>query len=368
LVALATERGISGRLAEVSGHTAAEMRFKERWHLVDIRFGLFPIAVAREPVSLENLRADPSIIPSGMGSTGYDPSFPREVYTSGEPRYEAERARIMRPRLHIEPGQKWIIEPRPTDSPAPLPLTGNAAREHVLPLYHLSVRHRFTGDTVTLKTGLPILSLAFDGILGIRQGNTMHLAQDPAQLTRMVYGKTEPVTFHMEEGAELEVVYALAAWIGDRIFAAEGELSMLGRTGDVEILPIPKGRRMAVSFAPLKTGRNDDGSVWARSTVTWSQVHQDDLIRYEVVLDELASSLPGEVFQTIERRIWSWNPETMNAFGREVLEWRWEPGTNVSPFRRPSRRTLLLHVRGAGLSTGVNTRLAHLDITDGREF
>ena len=369
LVALAKERGISGRLVSLPGHQLAELRYENHWHLVDSRFQLYPSLREPEPVDLVTLRDHPDRLAEALSPAGYGPSFPRETYSSGELHYAPERARITPPRWSPGPGQVWTIRPRPSEAQDALTAWAGEDRIHLLPLYHLEVKHVFDGRDLDLSPGLPILGVSFEGTLRVRTGNLAHVADNPGALSSFLMGKTRPFSFSMARGSELTLTYGLAGWVGDRLFKAQGEqLALYGTSGELNLHFHTRAGKPEIVLGPLQTMEDDEGRVRISAAISWTRIHQDHPMTYHLYLEELASHWSSEVLQRVDYRIWSWDPERMNASGREMLTWSWQPGSIHSPFRDAALRTFLLHARGPWLDSGNNPGPAHVKLLHKRSF
>ncbi|MDJ0840424.1 MAG: hypothetical protein QNK37_28195 [Acidobacteriota bacterium] len=365
LVNLWGQHGIEGRQILWDYHVMAEAFFDNAWHVYDGQHRTDFSALWGKPTSIEDLRAGRAYPEPGLDGIGYSHDVLQEWYTRAEPRLKKGSKWMDEPKLHLKPDHRLRIYPRAGDGALPLPVmmqAQNRTREHLVPGYVLEWSAAVGKKPLELRPGLPVLAVELPE--GVEGKITTKKARVSAAETRQLRGSTLPMTFHFPQGTQVTVRYALAGWVGDRLFRAGAGISFPDSNANLVLVEDDQPRVIPrdLSIRP----QDDKGMVAMEFTVEWRHM-RGDRRDYHFYLDELSSELPFEAWRYVKDWEWFWEADKHGEAGSEKVRISYKPGLGHSP-RRPGRyRTLLVHVTGPGVRAGNNFLKATTTLPDNWE-
>ena len=357
LLALWRRHGIEGRLVSWPKHVMSEAYLGDSWQVFDAQHQVKFSQLLQKPVCFEDLAQAKALQGPGLDPIGYGYGYLRDLYTQASPKKEPKNKKFNYPVLKLGLNQTLLIRPRPSLPSHGLVLEGKDKatrdRTHLIPLYELVLEHRFDSREAHLSTGLPLLGLDWEEGHNLTARLPFGL---PIKDLDQLKGRARTVIFQMDEGAKLKVTYALANWVGERLFRAlaQGKLKLKTSHGLGEV-QLMNGSEAVVQLAEFDISAPSQGSTrQLHVTLSWENMQGSEPLNYQLYLDELSSDLPLEVWQYLQNWEWRWRPEMDGPRGQARFSFPWKPEKATSPYRPASVRTLLAHLKGPGVPAGKN--------------
>ena len=362
LAALWHQRNIPGRLVSWSRHTVAEAKIGEQWKCFDAQHQLSFATPEGEPLDFDEVRRKGGFPP--IDPVGYGAAYLTDLYREAEVKRKRVKARLVRPNLSLSATQSITLRKRESTSPFPLPISAQPdtrPRTHLVPLYELSIHHTFGSEPHTFDPGLPLIGLEFKPVEGTKfrvRGGPDLIDPSPDVANQALHNYTKGLTVSMPERSELVLTYALAAWIGDRIFAADPgstlDLITIGEGGSLNLIESDATPRVWIKeFRGVGKQEQREMSL----TLAWENLDPSQPLTFELHLEELSSSLPLELWRPI--KIWhgSLSAEETTSHGSRVFLWTGPTDKGASPYRPAQFETYLAHLSGPHVVAGVYSLL-----------
>lgn len=357
LLALWRRHGIKGRLVSWPKHVMSEAYLDGHWQVFDAQHRLNYSKFMKKPVCFEDLAQAETLQGSGLDPIGYGHGYLRDLFALASVDKEPKRDTYDSPGLKLDANQTLWIRPRSSIATHDLPLPEKDRetrdRTHLIPLYELVLEHRFGSGEAHLSTGLPLLGLDWEGGSDLQARLPFGRAiKDFEQLK----GRSKTVIFRMDEGARLEVAYALANWVGERLFRALAQDRLKLKTSHGQgVVQLSKTSAALIQISEFDISPpSQDGTRQLQVTLSWENMTAAEPQNYQLYLDVLSSDLTLEVWRYLQNWEWRWHPGKDGPRGQTHFSFPWKPEKTAGPYRPAHVRTLLAHVKGPGVVAGKN--------------
>jgi hypothetical protein len=360
--ALWREQGVEARVVNLGGrHTMAEARVDGAWRLYDAQQRCDFSGANGGSVSLDDMRQDPARISAALDPAGTSLEFLRTLLLDTAVGYDPAPESLRRPTLTLGAGQTMTIRRRSADA-TPWTVSEVSAldrnRDHLVPLYEIVIHDDLREPVVTIDTGLPMIDLSITGrgsLLPIVDGRAVIAEDGSSSLATALRGTTAPVTFVVASSRPTGVTatYLMAGWIGDRLFqdAVGSTLGFPVETGSIRVGSVPRSAIPRVGIRSVSAIPDGAAGFEVRVELAWTNLGGNVPLSYQIELEELAGSLPLQVWDHLLDWGWVWHPDAMDPSGTMAFTGNVRLAERIGPVA--DRRTLLAHVRGPGVATGV---------------
>lgn len=353
LCSLWYQNDLKARLIAWDKHTMAEVRWDDTWRIYDAQHKVNFSNLWQKPTSFADLVKGPAYPETALDPIGYGDEIMQSWYEEAKPKRRPRSNRIERPLNHIQQAQVITIRPRISDTPFTLPVNPaprNRLRDNLLPGYLLTIEQESDGAPITLDTGLPIL-----GVGPQLQANGKAKVDGKVVGIDALKGTCKPVHFTLPAGRMLEVHYALADWIGKRLFQSGTQLALPAQHETTSLKVFTNTEQPQVALTNLSWEPETNSKAWHfQCDIIWKNITDQAPLSYHFFFDELSSDLPLEVWRYLHDWAWTWNPDEHGSSGKHTVKLVFRPENKATDtLRRPEQyRTLMIHGKGPYLPAG----------------
>ena len=375
------EHGVKSRVVSLPRHVMAEAEVDGVWQLFDAQHRMDFSSFLNQPVSLATIREKPDVLPEGIDPIGVTWEHMLEVYLAdgNEPNYGLIGHGSTVPVLDLTAQQQLMIRPRPTGTHYPLRLLEPNERprlDNLLPFYELVLTHRFDDDSMAeLLTWLPILDVRFE------DGQPERLHKDRAEEVNLVdpqvesygailAGHSGKLLAQMPAGGTMHVTYALAGWVGNRLFSSDTGVRY-HTTGQRDREPQAwrnDPSRPEISLKNITLPDADEiafrQTVPVQVTLQWERLTSSTPLMFELIMDEMVSDLPLQNMRLVDRVVFAWDPQLHGRDGETEITLNWKVVPYYGYYRPHYYRSFVIQVVGPHVTAGKNFQVRRIRIPD----
>lgn len=367
MVVLWNRYNLDARLLALPRHTLASVKVGDDWQLFDAQHHVDYSALAQQPLDMTALQAGTFTPPAVLDPIGYAWSHMLTLLQEDVQTIPVVGLDVPPPSMALANGQALVIRQRQSHEPVTLPsldIKQAEGRDNLVPLYFAELTQTFqAGQQSRFQMGLPVLAIDAP-----KDAVFLHPTVQDEQWVfqplarKAVLHRSEAFSIQMPRAGKVRITYAMAAWAGERLFAADSVVVPEVGTIHPSAITEPKVW-FTQSDIPTHIQHGDELNLTL--TLHWRDLQKKSPQSFTVHWEQLVSGLPVEADQRLSAQTWVWMPQRDGADGQRSFQIKVTANRNAFQAYRPQGYlSYQARLTGPYIPAGKNHAAWHFQINE----